>query len=130
MVDQQKKVAKRKKIDNKKLLTMIKDEVEQAEILKQFGFKTSTQLKVAYANALIESGEASEIKGSGRTKKDKPIDMKVTVNSRGSLIIKKEIIVSMGIKEGQTFETKKVASGIQLKNVTTEPSSKKPAGTA
>ena len=108
---------KRKQIDNKDLIKMIKEESPQPEIMEKFGFKNSTQLKVAYANALMETGEAPEIKGKGRTKKAKPVNTKVAVNGRGSLIIPKALVDSMKIKVGQAFEVKKVASGIQLKKV-------------
>ena len=111
---------KRKQIDNKALLKMIKEEVPQPEIMEKFGFKNSTQLKVAYANALMDTGEAPEIKGKGKTKKAKPVNTKVAVNGRGSLIIPKALVDSMKIKADQAFEVKKVASGIQLKKVAKE----------
>ena len=113
-------MAKRKQIDSSALIKMIKEEKPQSEIMEKFGFKNSTQLKVAYANALMESGEAPMIKGKGRTKKAKPVNTKVAVNGRGSLIIPKALVDSMKIKEGQTFEVKKTASGIQLKKVQKE----------
>ena len=113
-------MAKRKQIDNNDLLKMIKEGLPQPEILEKFGFKNSTQLKVAYANALMETGGAPEIKGKGRTKKDKPVDTKVAVNGRGSLIIPKALVDSMKIKVGQAFEVKKVTSGLQLKKVAKE----------
>ena len=53
---------KKKKIDPKNLLKMIDEGEEQKAILAKFGFKNSTQLKVAYANALMETGKAPEIK--------------------------------------------------------------------
>ena len=105
---------KRKQIDGKALVKMIKEEANQSDIMKKFGFKNSTQLKVAYANALMETGEAPEIKGKPKAKK--PVSTKVSVNARGSLIIPKALVDSMEIKEGQTFDAKKTASGIQLKN--------------
>jgi hypothetical protein len=111
---------KRKKIDNKDLIKMIKEESPQSEVMEKFGFKNSTQLKVAYANALMETGGAPEIKGKGRTKKAKPVNTKVAVNGRGSLVIPKALVDSMKIKVGQAFEVKKVASGLQLKNVAKE----------
>lgn len=110
-------MAKRKQIDGEALCKMIEEGAPQSEIMEMFGFKNSTQLKVAYANALMESGGAPKIKGKGRTKKVKPVNTKVAVNGRGSLIIPKVLIESMKIKEGQTFEVKKTASGIQFKNV-------------
>ena len=109
---------KKKKIDNNALLKMIKDGVEQKEILEKFGFQTATQLKVAYANALMETGEVADIKGKGRrTKKKKLVDTKVTVNNRGSLIIPKVLVTDMKFEKGQVFQAKKTASGIQLKKV-------------
>ena len=111
---------KRKQIDGKALCKMIGEGAPQSEIMETFGFKNSTQLKVAYANALMESGEAPKIKGKGRTKKVKPVNTKVAVNGRGSLIIPKALVDSMKIEADQAFNVKKVASGIQLKNVEKE----------
>ncbi len=111
---------KRRQIDSKVLLEMIKNEIPQPEIMEKFGFKNSTQLKVAYANALMDTGEVAEIKGKGRTKKAKPVNTKVTVNGRGSLIIPKVLIESMKFEKGQVFQAKKTPSGIQLKKVDKE----------
>ena len=113
-------MAKRKQIDGKALCKMIEEGSPQPEIMEKFDFKNSTQLKVAYANALMESGGAPKIKGKGRTKKVKSVNTKVMVNGRGSLIIPKVLIESMKIKEGQTFEVKLTKSGLQLKNVEKE----------
>ncbi len=110
-------MAKRKKIDGKKLIKMVKDGVEQPTIINEFGFKTSSQLKIAYANALMETGDAPKIKGARKHMKKKPVNTKVSVNNRGTLTISKKIIESMGIKSGETFEAKKTAGGIQLKLV-------------
>ena len=111
---------KRKQIDGKALCKMIEDGSPQSEVMEKFGFKNSTQLKVAYANALMDTGGAPEIKGKGKTKKAKPVNTKVAVNGRGSLIIPKALIDNMKIKKGQAFQVKKVASGLQLKNVEKE----------
>ena len=90
--------------------------------MEKFGFKNSTQLKVAYANALMDSGDAPKIKGAGRGKKDKPVNTKIKVNGRGSLIIPKALVESLNIDEKQVFEVKKTAAGISLKTVK-EPAS-------
>ena len=108
---------KRKQIDSEALCKMIGEGAPQSEIMEMFGFKNSTQLKVAYANALMESGGAPKIKVKGRTKKVKSVNTKVAVNGRGSLIIPKALVDHMKFKVGQAFEVKKVASGIQLKKV-------------
>jgi hypothetical protein len=110
-------MAKRNTVDGKKLLQMIKEGVEQAEIMEQLGIKTSTQLKTAYANALMETGQAPTIKGAGKKAKKKPMNMKISVNKRGSLVVPRKMIESMGIKIGEPFEAKKTPSGIQLKKV-------------
>ena len=47
-------MAKRKEIDANALLKMIKNGSPQLEIKENFGVKNSTQLKVAYANALYD----------------------------------------------------------------------------
>jgi len=111
---------KKREIDNAALLKIVKEGANQSEIMEKFGFKTSIQLKVAYANALMESGEAPEIKGQGRTGKDKPVKTEVSVNARGSLIIPKALVDYLEIKEGQIFEVKLAKSGLQLKNVEKE----------
>ncbi|WP_035236478.1 hypothetical protein [Desulfobacter vibrioformis] len=114
----------RKKIDLKKLLEAIKGGVEQAEIIKQFGLSSSTQLKALYAKALIEADEIPKIQGAGRTKKTKPVNMNVKINKRGSLIIKKEIINTTKYDVDQKFTVKETPSGFQLKLVKDEPASK------
>jgi len=109
----------KKTIDDKKLLDMIKNETEQSEIMKEFGFKTSHQLKIAYMNALIQAGEAPEIKSTTKRRKKKTVDIKVTVNKKGSLSIPSKVIEDIGFKIGQAFQLKKTQSGIQLKIVNT-----------
>ena len=67
---------KRKTVDAAKLIKMIEDETPQAEIMKKMGFKTSTQVKTAYMNALIAEGKAVAIKGgrgAGKAEKVKLI---------------------------------------------------------
>ena len=107
---------KRKKIDSKGLIKMIDAGTPQPEIMEKFGFKNSSQLKVAYANAMMETGKAAKIK-TGRKAKAAPVDTKVTVNKRGTLVIPKAVIDLFGLPEGETFEAKKTKGGIQLKKV-------------
>ena len=109
-------MAQRTKIDTKELLKLVKDGVEQAEIMAKLGIKTTTQLKLAYANALIESGDAPKIKGLGKRKK-KSVNMKISVNKRGSLVIPKKMVEGMGLEIGESFMVKKTSTGIQLKKV-------------
>ena len=106
----------RKKIDAKKLITMVKEGTQQSELMKAFGFKTSSQFKVAYVNALMESGEAPKIV-VGRSSKAvaKEVDKTVSVNSHGSLIIPKALVDHLGMVVGDTFQVKARKTDLTLK---------------
>ena len=65
---------------------MVEAEETMRDIMKKMGFKTSTQVKTAYMNALIETGKAVAIKGgraAGKAEKVKTM----AVGKRGSIII-------------------------------------------
>jgi len=100
-------------IDSKQLIDMIDSGSPQKEIMEKFGIKNSTQLKVAYANALMETGKAAEIK-SGRTLGKKQISRKVSIGKRRSLIIPKNLVSELGFQEGDSFTVKKSKVGITL----------------
>jgi len=109
---------KKKKINAKALIKMIDDKSPQAEIMEKFGFKNSTQLKVAYANALMATGKIAEIKAGRKTKaKAAVVDPLVAVNKRGTLVLPKALMESFGLAEGAAFNAKKTKGGIQLKKV-------------
>ena len=87
---------KRKTVDAAKLIKLIEDETPQAEIMKKMGFKTSTQVKTAYMNALIAVGKAVAIKGGrggGKTQKAKTVG----IGKRGSIVISKDLVDGLGI---------------------------------
>lgn len=105
-------MAKRKKIDETSLLKMIDEGAPQKEIMEQFGFKNSSQLKVAYANALISSGKVPGLKKSVEAK---AVDTTVSINNRGSLIIPKVLVDELGIAAGDTFTVRKSKAGLSLK---------------
>ena len=104
----------RRKIDDEALIRMISDKVPQNEIMANFGFKTSTQLKVAYANALMETGQAPALE-TGRSKNAKAIDIMVTANKRGSIVISKNLVDYFGFQVGDSFDVRKSAAGLSLK---------------
>ena len=81
---------------------MIKDETPQPEIMRAFGFKTSTQLKAAYMNALVDKGAVPAIK-SGRGTAKPTISNEVNVGKRGSLIIPKGLVEELGFVENDRF---------------------------
>jgi hypothetical protein len=104
---------RKKQIDNPSLIQMVKDGAVQNKIMATFGFKTSTQLKVAYGNALIETGRVPALK-AGRSGKTKAIDPTVTVNKRGSLTIPKHLVQLFGLLVGDAFEVRKSPAGLSL----------------
>ena len=107
---------KKKVVDSTKLIKMVKDEAPQPEIMKAFGFKTSTQLKNAYMNALVEAGAVPAIK-SGRGAAKKAISNDVNVGKRGSIIIPKGVVEDMGFVENDKFLVRKTKTGISLKRL-------------
>jgi hypothetical protein len=107
---------KKKAFDIKKFLKMVKDATPQKEIMKAFGFKTSTQVKNAHYRALVEAGEVPGIvggRGAGKAVKAKPI----VVGKRGSVIISAEKVAELGIGAGDKFTVRKTKAGIALKKV-------------
>ena len=106
---------KKKALDTAKLIEMVKAETPSAEIMKKMGFKTSTQLKAAYMSALIAEGKVPAIKG-GRGALEKLTRLKtVGVGKRGSIIISKELVESLGIGAGDKFTLRKTKAGMALK---------------
>jgi hypothetical protein len=107
---------KKKVVDSKKLIKMVKDETPQPEIMKTFGFKTSVQLKNAYMNALIDEGTVPAIKkGRGAAKKD--VSNEVNVGKRGSIIVPKGLVEELGFVENDRFLVRKTKAGISLKRL-------------
>jgi hypothetical protein len=78
------------------------------------GFKTSTQLIAAYMSALIAEGKVPAIKGGrGAGKADKAKE--IGVGKRGSIIISKKLVESLGIGAGDKFVVRKTKAGVALK---------------
>jgi hypothetical protein len=110
----------KKVVDHEALIEMIEKKTPQSEILEKFKFKNSTQLKVAYVNALMKSKKITPI-NSQRMKNKQTISKNISVNPKGTLTIKKNLVESMGFKVNDTFEVKKTSSkNIQLKYIPSE----------
>ena len=107
-------MAKRKKIDESALLKMIDDGVSQKEIMDKFEFKNSSQLKVAYANALMTTGKVPPLTKGAAAKK---VDTAISVNKRGSLVIPKALAEQLELGIGDTFTVRKSKAGLSLKKV-------------
>lgn len=103
---------KKKVINEKALIKAISDKLPQAQIIKKFGFKTSTQLNSAYLKALINNGQAPAIEKS--KKKGAVADNTIKVGKAGSLIVKKGMVADFGYKEGDNFAVKATKAGIRL----------------
>ena len=108
---------KRKVVDHAKLIKMVQDGANQPDIMKKFKFSTATQLKVAYANALIQSGQAPEIKGGRGTGKKGKETKAIKVGKRGSIIIPAEMVSELGIGAKDSFTVRKSKSGVALKKI-------------
>jgi hypothetical protein len=105
---------RKKALDAAKLIQLIEDETPQAEIMKKMGFKTSMQLKTAYMNALIAEGKVSAIKG-GRAAGKKAKVKEIGIGKRGSIILSKELVESLGIDSNDKFIVRKTKSGLALR---------------
>jgi hypothetical protein len=106
---------KRKKIDAKTLIKAVEAGKTQTEIMSEFGYKSSAQVKAAYMNALIETGKVTPITG-GRGSKGTKAKM-VGVGKRGSIIISKDMVDSLEIGANEKFAIRKTRAGIALKRV-------------
>jgi AbrB family looped-hinge helix DNA binding protein len=107
---------KKKQFDNAKLIKMIEEGIPSPEIRKKLNIKTANQLKVAYAIAMMESGKVPKII-DGRKSTASSDSNVVTVGKRGSVIIPKDMAVSLGIAVGDKFLVRKSKAGIALKKL-------------
>ena len=106
---------RKKKINNKQLIEMVKAGDSRKAIMDKFGFKNSNQLKVAYANAMMETGEIPVIKAGRASKKTAGAQKRVFVNKRGSLVIPKGMVEQFGLQQGDTFAVRVSKAGLSLK---------------
>jgi hypothetical protein len=106
---------KKKKVDSKTLIKAVEAGKTQAEIMSEFGYKSSAQVKTAYMNALIEAGKVTPIIGGRGSKATKA--KAVGVGKRGSIIISKEMVDRLEIGADDKFTIRKTKAGIALKRV-------------
>ena len=107
---------KKKAIDDKLLIKMVEDGVPRPEILKKFKLKTSSQLTIAYAKAQMEAGKIAEIVGGRGGAKSEPTN-EIQVGKRGSFIIPKGMVESLGLGIGDKFVVRKTKAGVSLKKL-------------
>ena len=106
---------KKIKVDEAKLIKMVKSGVAQKEIMKQFGLKTATQLKNAYANAAMAKGMIPNLAGGRGGRPKKELSRQVKVGVRGSLTIPRKLAETLGLGVGDVFEVRRSRSGLSLK---------------
>ena len=107
---------KKAAIDGAKLIKMVQEGIPRPEIMKKLNIKTSTQLTVAYAKAMMESGKIPEIVGGRGGAISEPANV-VKVGKRGSVIIPKEMAEGLGIGVGDKYTVRKTKAGIALKKL-------------
>jgi hypothetical protein len=108
---------KKKVFDAKGLIKMVEAGETQKEIMKKMGFKTSTQVKAAYMNALVEAGKVTAIKGGRGAGKAEKVKL-IRVGKKGSIIIPAEKVAELGIGKDEKFAVRKTKAGFALKKVT------------
>jgi AbrB family looped-hinge helix DNA binding protein len=111
-------VPRKKLVEHNALLQAVEMGLPQADIMNKFGIKTSADLEKAYFNALVALGKIEDI---NKRRKSKSVDYKVSINSRGSLVIPKKLVDALGLNEADTFEVTKNGNGLLLKRVEKPP---------
>ena len=109
---------RKKLVEHNALLQAVEMGLPQADIMKKFGIKTSADLEKAYFNALVALGKIEVI---SKKRKQKKVDNKVRIKSRGNLVIPKELVDSLEINESDTFEVTKSGTGLLLKRAINPP---------
>ena len=86
--------------------------------MEKFNFKSLQEFKVSYYDALVALDKIKDVK---KGRKPKKVDNKVSINSRGSLVIPKNLIDDLDLGEMDTFKVFKSDSGLMLKTVKKPP---------
>jgi bifunctional DNA-binding transcriptional regulator/antitoxin component of YhaV-PrlF toxin-antitoxin module len=111
-------VPKKKLVEHNALLQAIEMGLPEADVMKKFDIKTTAALKTAYFNALVALGKIQDI---NKRRAPRKVDNKVSVNSRGSLVIPKQLVDSLDLNESDTFEVIKKGTGLLLNKVKKPP---------
>lgn len=107
---------RKRSIDIDGLVAAIDAQRPSKEIMTEFKIKTLSQLKALYVDALIKEGRVPGIKSSRKSSPTRgEMPNEIRVNKRGSLIVPREIIESMGFRIGDNFAVRKNLAGVSLK---------------
>ena len=107
---------KKKAIDNAKLIKLVEEGIPRPEIMKKLNIKTSQQLTLSYAKAMMDMGKIPVIQG-GRGGAAAKESNEITVGKRGSVIIPKDMAAKLGVAIGDKFSVRKTKAGIALKKL-------------
>jgi hypothetical protein len=110
-IEKEQEVAQKKLVEHNALLQAVEMGMTKETILEKFSFKSWQELKMAYYDALVALDKIEDVtKGS----KPKKIDNKISINSRGSLVIPKKLVDDLDLGEMDTFKVVKSDSGLML----------------
>ena len=108
----------KKLVEHNALLQAVEMGMSKDAIMEKFNFKSMPELKVAYYDALVALDKIKDVK---KGQKPKKVDNKVSINSRGSLVIPKKLIDDLDLGEMDTFKVVKSDSGLMLQTVGKPP---------
>ncbi len=101
---------KRRIVDSSKLIEAVESGQLDRNLVSKFGIETSRTRKLGSKEAADKEKALRRRQGAGSGK-----NKKITVNQRGSLVVPREIVETLGFELGETFQVKKTNSGISLK---------------
>lgn len=108
----------KKLVEHNALVQAIEMGVEKHEVMEKFGYKTSSTLKTAYLDALIALEKVTPLNNK---RKKKEVDKTVKINSRGSIVIPKNLVDLLELNAIDLFRIEKTNGGISLKPVPKKP---------
>ena len=111
-------MAQKKLVEHNALLQAVEMGMTKDAIMEKFNFKSMPELKMAYYDALVALDKIKDVKKGQKLKK---VDNKVSINSRGSLVIPKKLVDDLDLGEMDTFKVVNSDSGLMLKTVKKPP---------
>ena len=111
-------MSQKKLVEHNALLQAIEMGMTKESIMEKFNIKSLQELKMAYYDALVALNKIKDVK---KVSKSKKVDNRVSINSRGSLVIPKNLIDDLDLGEMDTFKVVKSDSGLMLKTVKKPP---------
>ena len=111
-------MAKKKLVEHNSLLQAVEMGMTKDAIMEKFNIKSMPELKVAYYDALVALDKIEDVKKGSKSKK---VDNKVSINSKGSLVIPKQLVDDLDLGEMDTFKVVKSESGLMLQPMKKPP---------